>query len=374
MANFGALKQIDKALGKYYGALNRLYYDNSGGKFEQWFTANEFLEEDIEDELGDGAACNDCSYLEFDDNFPFTNNYLTERQQQEQIFRILKNCYKYGSWNYGELQVEAFLEAIHTTSNTYSQYSKSFIMNGYDSIDAILKIQNKEDLKHIVPLVGHRTIIMMRIRKLNEKDKEFTNTYTNILNRKSKSTEMQIPAFGKDIKQSTTALVSHNDTYDNSSSFYVPKGDKIYYNHVEKQMRSNHSAKHSKSNQWKHHRSPQGKFSQFMKRKAPAAFTWNIHPDPEDHYIPNRLIQIKDSIWYSTDFDKGEKGMASYCMPADWRSCVIEYYKHIKPAHHSICRYKDLIYIIDGVKGEISAFDPSKNRYIFNESGSDANH
>lgn len=71
-------------------------YNHEKGKFLKFFDDNEYDSEDIEDELGDDAEAHNCSYIEFDDNFPVHSSIKNPDDKQREIFRILRNCYKYG--------------------------------------------------------------------------------------------------------------------------------------------------------------------------------------------------------------------------------------------------------------------------------------
>ena len=93
---------------------------------------------------------------------------------------------------------------------------------------------------------------------------------------------------------------------------------------------------------------------------------WNTHWIPHTSYIRNNAVQIENSIWYSTDYDEGEKGMVEYCLITNQTKQVVKYKNHnIKPDRHCICKHKDKIYIIDGHKnGEIIEFDPDRKAFI----------
>ena len=89
MAGF---ESMDKALGRYYESLGRNDYFNSDGigKFLDFCYREDFQEDEIDDEL---AEMEECSYLEFDDNFPFKSSLKDEYEKQMYILNILKKCY-----------------------------------------------------------------------------------------------------------------------------------------------------------------------------------------------------------------------------------------------------------------------------------------
>eukprot|EP01083_Nonionella_stella_P135987 413631_1 len=74
--------------------------------------------------------------------------------------------------------------------------------------------------------------------------------------------------------------------------------------------------------------------------------------------IRPEMIEIGDSIWWSTDYDKGEQGMVEYNPLTDTIRNVIKYPLEIAPAYHSCCKHKNVIYIVDGRNGQIILFDP----------------
>ena len=91
---------------------------------------------------------------------------------------------------------------------------------------------------------------------------------------------------------------------------------------------------------------------------------WNTHEKPQTYWIRNKLIEISDSIWYSTDYVFG--GMVEYCLKTNTVKQVIPYPQNdnIKPYFHCLCKYKNLIYIIDTFKNcEIIEFNPSSKTF-----------
>ena len=90
---------------------------------------------------------------------------------------------------------------------------------------------------------------------------------------------------------------------------------------------------------------------------------WTQHPNHATYHIANKIVQIKDSIWYSTDYKHGEKGMVEYCLMTNTIKRIVKYPDHIKPSYHCICTLNDIIYIIDGFHGGIISFDSSNNKF-----------
>ena len=97
IANTPRLKRLCDGLGNYYLMMGRNdYYSKNGrGKFTKWFIFQEFDIEDMEDEMDPGNI-DDCSYLDFDDNFPLeliSKEDETERRlQQFEIMQRIWQC------------------------------------------------------------------------------------------------------------------------------------------------------------------------------------------------------------------------------------------------------------------------------------------
>eukprot|EP01083_Nonionella_stella_P118333 353256_1 len=89
-------------------------------------------------------------------------------------------------------------------------------------------------------------------------------------------------------------------------------------------------------------------------KELKAGKTGNIRPQP---------IQMEDCIWWSTDYDSGERGMVQYDIQSDKIISVVKYPNNIKPKWHSCCKYKNEIYIVDGQNGQIIAFNTQNNRF-----------
>eukprot|EP01084_Bolivina_argentea_P162845 283353_1 len=128
-------QKIDSRLKLYYESVGRNdYVDANGiGKFLQFSIDNGFNEEDINDELNvDDPA--DCMYIEFDDNFPLSQDINGEAEQQNEILKIIKNCY------------ENNVEFIPAASNQLDKIQWELKLNKkeYDVYKNILSKQLKE--------------------------------------------------------------------------------------------------------------------------------------------------------------------------------------------------------------------------------------
>lgn len=92
-----AFQKIDSALGDYYKALGEYdYFDNDGiGKFLRFCNEQEFDEKEIDEELSD---IQNCGYIDFDSDFPFTAPIWQQNDsvKQKEIFKIIKHCHKFG--------------------------------------------------------------------------------------------------------------------------------------------------------------------------------------------------------------------------------------------------------------------------------------
>eukprot|EP01084_Bolivina_argentea_P113619 202466_1 len=89
--------KIDINLGKYYTKLGRKdYFNNDGiGKFKLFADESGFDDEGIEDELA--QKYDECTILEFDEQFPFDSPIDNDDERTKEIFRIVSEISKYGS-------------------------------------------------------------------------------------------------------------------------------------------------------------------------------------------------------------------------------------------------------------------------------------
>eukprot|EP01084_Bolivina_argentea_P034901 64649_1 len=76
------------------------------------------------------------------------------------------------------------------------------------------------------------------------------------------------------------------------------------------------------------------------------------------------IINIGDSLWYSTSYKYGEKGMVEYYIKTNKIKQIIQYPEDIQPTGHTICAYRNIIYIIDGwINGNIISFNISTKQF-----------
>eukprot|EP01084_Bolivina_argentea_P034696 64243_1 len=76
-----------------------------------------------------------------------------------------------------------------------------------------------------------------------------------------------------------------------------------------------------------------------------------------------QIINIEDSLWYSTSYRYGEHGMVEYCIKTNKIKQIVTYPKHIRPDRHALCEYNNIIYIIDAGNGNIISFNPFTNQF-----------
>eukprot|EP01083_Nonionella_stella_P312466 1117657_1 len=92
---------LDRAVCDYYesmGVCSDKYYNNGMGKFLAYFISNDYNEITLANELCDDAVFEDCGLIGFDTDIPLKQKNLTESEKSKQIFEILQNCYKHGTW------------------------------------------------------------------------------------------------------------------------------------------------------------------------------------------------------------------------------------------------------------------------------------
>eukprot|EP01084_Bolivina_argentea_P256874 432656_1 len=84
------IKQIDKALSRYYTQRNSSFVDDDGNnKFVGFCEANGFYDDDVQQELQ--VDPEDCMIIDFDENFPFHKN-IKPQEKNKFIFDILVKC------------------------------------------------------------------------------------------------------------------------------------------------------------------------------------------------------------------------------------------------------------------------------------------
>ena len=89
---------------------------------------------------------------------------------------------------------------------------------------------------------------------------------------------------------------------------------------------------------------------------------WNEEPYSPAAKAARDPIVIGDSIWFSSlnksHHDKAENGMTEYCTKSKQIIQTIQYPSNVILDEHCCCVYPNKIYLIDGINGEIIAFDP----------------
>eukprot|EP01084_Bolivina_argentea_P034903 64653_1 len=80
--------------------------------------------------------------------------------------------------------------------------------------------------------------------------------------------------------------------------------------------------------------------------------------------VYEKIINIGDSLWYSTSYKYGGKGMVEYCIKTNTIKQIVQYPEDIQPTSHTVCAYHNIIYIIDGwINGNIISFDVSTKQF-----------
>eukprot|EP01083_Nonionella_stella_P089323 249214_1 len=96
-----ASANLDRAMCAYYesmGVYSLRYYTNGVGKFLAYFISKHYDEDALANELRDDAVFEECGLIGFDTDIPLKQKNLTESEKSKQIFEILQNCYKHGTW------------------------------------------------------------------------------------------------------------------------------------------------------------------------------------------------------------------------------------------------------------------------------------
>ena len=80
--------------------------------------------------------------------------------------------------------------------------------------------------------------------------------------------------------------------------------------------------------------------------------------------IQDKIVRIGESLWYSTSYRRGEKGMVEYNYKTNKIINIIKYPKNMTPGAHCCCSYNNNIYIIDGkYNHEIILFNTSNHSF-----------
>ena len=94
---------------------------------------------------------------------------------------------------------------------------------------------------------------------------------------------------------------------------------------------------------------------------------WNKYDHKPSRCIRRALICIENIMWLSSthisSISTSENGMIQYDCTTNKVTEITKYPDDVIPKGHVCCKYDDKIYIIDGVNGEITSFDPSLKTY-----------
>lgn len=106
-------------------------------------------------------------------------------------------------------------------------------------------------------------------------------------------------------------------------------------------------------------RIPRSSFATLPVNKPWTALKSLVATCPERNPLP-----FGKSIWISTRYNDGEKGMIEYDCSSKSIKQIVPYPQGFKPLHHTICKYKeDTIVIIDGPHGSLITFNVTDNSF-----------
>eukprot|EP01083_Nonionella_stella_P064471 168019_1 len=92
--------------------------------------------------------------------------------------------------------------------------------------------------------------------------------------------------------------------------------------------------------------------------------SWKTLEAGDTRDIAPQLIQVGDSIWWSTDSYGTTRKMVEYCIKSNKIISVIPFPDNIQPKQHSLCKYKNEIVIVDGKKQQqIITFNPHSKEF-----------
>ena len=76
------------------------------------------------------------------------------------------------------------------------------------------------------------------------------------------------------------------------------------------------------------------------------------------HHIRERVVSLRNSMSYSTDY-----GMVEYSPTTDTMGNVVRYPQNMQLSHHSVCAdpNRGIMYLVDGINGYIISFDPIRH-------------
>ena len=95
---------------------------------------------------------------------------------------------------------------------------------------------------------------------------------------------------------------------------------------------------------------------------------WRTYDHKPGDQLRNSLIYLDNSIWCSTvhksSKSNSKNGIVQFDCNSNQVTNIIEYPETLIPKGHTCCQYNDKIYLIDGVNGKITEFDPLLKTFI----------
>ncbi len=74
-----------------------------------------------------------------------------------------------------------------------------------------------------------------------------------------------------------------------------------------------------------------------------ATTNWNDLPHCQTPCVRHQIANVGDSLWISTDYNEGEKGMVEYSTKTNKIIQIVKYPKSIKPLGHSLCQHENIL-------------------------------
>ena len=94
-------------------------------------------------------------------------------------------------------------------------------------------------------------------------------------------------------------------------------------------------------------------------------FGWTQLLSHQTPAIQPNILRINESLWYSTSYEHGEKGMVQYDYKTNKILNIVKYPQNITPRAHSCCLHQNKIYIIDSCMTQsIILFNPSDHSFM----------
>ncbi len=95
-----------------------------------------------------------------------------------------------------------------------------------------------------------------------------------------------------------------------------------------------------------------------------ATTNWNDLPHCQTPTTRHQIANAGDSLWISTHYNHGEKGMIEYSTKTNKIVQIVKHPKTIKPLNHALCQHENNIYIVDGENSQIILFNPFTKQFI----------